>query len=209
MTKKPEKIMRSKSNEIIEKILEYINECRESDGGCPSLQEIAGRVGIAKSSASRYIAEMKERGLISGDGRRNIKTCEHTELLSETVRVPMLGQVACGLPNIADGSVESFMRLPVAIFGSGEMYMLRARGESMTEAGIDDGDIVLIKRQDTAKPGQIVVALTGGEATLKRYYPEPEHHRVRLQPENSSMAPIYTTDCTVQGIAVKIIKNAC
>ncbi|MCQ2427459.1 MAG: transcriptional repressor LexA [Clostridia bacterium] len=200
--------MRSKSNETIEKIIDFINECRESDGSCPTLQEIADNVGIAKSSASRYIAEMKEKGLVCGSGRRNIKTFEQYETLSETVRVPMLGQVACGLPNIADGSVDSYMRLPVAIFGSGEMYMLRAKGESMIEAGIDDGDIVLVKRQDTAAPGQIVVALTGGEATLKRYYPEPEKHRVRLQPENRTMKPIYVDDCTVQGIAVKIIKNA-
>ena len=77
------------------------------------------------------------------------------------------------------------------------MYMLRARGDSMIEAGIDDGDIVLIKRQDTAQPGQIVVALTGGEATLKRYFPEPEKRRVRLQPENSSMEPIYATGVAV------------
>lgn len=197
--------MRSKDLEICRKITERVERRRAADGGCPSLQELADSLGVAKSTASRYVAYMKENGMLSGEGRRNIITPSGS---AATVSVPLLGQVACGLPNIADGNVDSRYSLPVAIFGSGEMYMLRARGDSMIEAGIDDGDIVLIKRQDTAQPGQIVVALTGGEATLKRYFPEPEKHRVRLQPENSSMEPIYVTDCVVQGVAVKIIKDA-
>ena len=121
--------------------------------------------------------------------------------------VPLLGTIACGIPKLAEENIESYMRLPAALFGKGPFFMLRAWGDSMVNAGIEDGDLVLIRQQSTARPGQIVVALTGEEATLKRYYPAPLQHRIRLQPENEHMEPIYVRDCLIQGVALKVIKE--
>lgn len=125
----------------------------------------------------------------------------------ETTRVPVLGAVSCGVPKFAEENIEEYVRLPVALFGKGDFFILRANGDSMIEANIDDGDLVVIKQQNYAEPGQIVVALMDDEATLKRYYPEPEKRRVRLHPENSTMRDIIVKDCIIQGVAVKVLKD--
>jgi repressor LexA len=121
--------------------------------------------------------------------------------------VPILGEVACGLPRFAEENIEDYVQLPASLFGSGDFYMLRANGYSMIDVGISSGDFVLIRRQNTAEPGEIVVALVEEEATLKRYYPEPEHRRVRLHPENDALDDIYVDDCMIQGVAVKVLKD--
>lgn len=99
------------------------------------------------------------------------------------------------------------MRLPVALFGRGQFFILRASGDSMIGVGINDGDLVLIRQQDSACEGQIVIALMDDEATLKRYYPEPEKNRVRLHPENEKLEDIFVKDCIIQGVAVRVIKD--
>ena len=96
--------------------------------------------------------------------------------------------------------------LPVSMFGKGSFYILRADGDSMIEAGIEDGDMVIIRQQDAAEEGQIVVALVGDEATLKRYYLDKPRRRVRLHPENSSMQDVFVDNCVIQGVAVHVIK---
>lgn len=113
--------------------------------------------------------------------------------------------ISCGLPNIAEEHIEEYVSLPESMFGSGEFYILRARGESMIEAGIDPGDLVVIRKQETAENGQIAVALVDEEATLKRFY--VEDNRVRLHPENSEMEDFYVDHCIIQGVAVKVIKD--
>ena len=99
------------------------------------------------------------------------------------------------------------MRLPIALFGQGDFYILRANGDSMIDANINHGDLVVVRQQDYAEEGQIVVALIEDEATLKRYYPEPERQRVRLHPENPKLQDIYVDDCSIQGVAVKVLKD--
>ena len=103
--------------------------------------------------------------------------------------------------------IERYFRLPASLIGSGEFYFLRAFGDSMIEAGISEGDLVLVRRQETARPGQIVVALVGDETTLKRFYPEPEKRRIRLHPENRELEDLYVENCSIQGIAVKVLKD--
>ena len=120
---------------------------------------------------------------------------------------PILGKVSCGVPKFAEENIEEYVRLPVALFGRGQFFILRANGDSMIEADINDGDLVLIRQQNYADEGQIVVALMDDEATLKRYYPEPEKQRIRLHPENSRMDDIYVSDCIIQGVAVKVLKD--
>ncbi len=197
--------MRSKDLDMCRKITERIERRRAADGGCPSLQELADSLGVAKSTASRYVAYMKENGMLSGEGRRNIVTPSGS---AATVSVPLLGQVACGLPNIADGNVDSRYSLPVAIFGSGEMYMLRARGDSMIEAGIDDGDMIIVDADKEPAIGDKVVALDqDNESTLKTLRYDEKSARYYLHPENHLLEDIYVDELTVQGVVRFIIKK--
>lgn len=200
--------MRSKNAEWFPMIENFINSYREQNNASPSVQEIANHIGIAKSTASRYLSTMREKGMIEFDGHRNIATRETIRTKAETVLVPILGCVSCGIPKFAEENIEEYVRLPIALFGKGDFFILRANGDSMIEANIDHGDLVVIRQQSHAEEGQIVVALIEDEATLKRYYPEPEQHRVRLHPENQKLQDIIVDDCSIQGVAVKVIKSA-
>ena len=200
--------MRSKNAEWFPMIENFINSFREQNNASPSVQEIANHIGIAKSTASRYLSTMREKGMIEFDGHRNIATRETIRTKAETVLVPILGCVSCGIPKFAEENIEEYVRLPIALFGKGDFFILRANGDSMIEANIDHGDLVVIRQQSHAEEGQIVVALIEDEATLKRYYREPEQHRVRLHPENQKLQDIIVDDCSIQGVAVKVIKSA-
>ena len=147
---------------------------------------------------------MNRNGILEYSGVRNIRAAKYDP---RSARANKLGEIACGIPKLAEENVEEYVKLPVSLFGEGPFYLLNAYGDSMTEAGIDDGDMVLVRQQDTAEPGQIVVALIGDEATLKRYYPEPENHRIRLHPENKTMTDYYTDHCEIQGVAVSVFKD--
>ena len=195
--------MRTMKEENFTALLDFIEHYREERGVSPSIYDIADGTGIPKTTVTRYLAAMEERGMLRRQSRRGLIPTD----ADEGVRVPLLGSIACGIPKLAEENIESYVRLPVALFGKGPFFLLRAWGDSMVKAGIEDGDLVLIRQQETARPGQIVVALMGDEATLKRYYPEPLQHRIRLQPENDSMEPIYVRSCVIQGIAIKVLKE--
>ena len=186
----------------------YINDYKEKySGASPSIREIAAVLGVNYSTVSRYLKQMREEGIVDYDGHRNITTRASKITREESLKVAVLGSVACGVPRLAEENIEEYVRLPVSLFGSGDFYILRAVGDSMMGAGIDDGDLVIVRQQNYADAGQIIVALMEDEATLKRYYPEPENKRVRLHPENDSMSDIYVAECLIQGVAVKVIKN--
>ena len=125
----------------------------------------------------------------------------------ETTPVMFLGEIACGPFNFGEENILETYRFPKAFTGEGEFFLLRTFGESMIDAGIEPGDLVMIRQQNTARPGDIVVVSVGDETTLKRYYPEPEKQRIRLHPENESMEDMYVTECVIQGVAVKVIKD--
>lgn len=199
--------MRSKDPKYFRLIEDFIDRYKEEYGSSPSTQEIADAVGLSSSGASRYLIYMRENGMIEYEGHRNIITRKQKKKKEESVQVPVLGKIACGVPKFAEGNIEEYVRLPVSLFGRGEFFILVANGDSMIDIGIDDGDMVLIRQQDWANPGQVVVALMEDEATLKRYYPEPELKRVRLHPENSEMNDIYVDNCVIQGVAVKVLKD--
>lgn len=201
------KHMRTKNPETFKAIEEFVNEYTERHGVSPTVREIHAGIGLAVGTVSRYLSYMRENGMIDYNGCRNITTREAKITKRETTRVPVLGVVSCGVPKFAEENIEEYVRLPVALFGKGDFFILRANGDSMIEANIDDGDLVVIKQQNYAEPGQIVVALMDDEATLKRYYPEPEKRRVRLHPENSTMRDIIVKDCIIQGVAVKVLKD--
>lgn len=197
--------MRTKNTELFAAIEKFVGDYIDEHGVSPSVQEIADGTGMSRANASRYISAMREKGVLDSDGSNHRSIV--TKGSRQTVRVPVLGAVSCGVPKLAEENIEEYVRLPVSLFGSGDFYILRANGDSMIDAGIDDGDLVLIRKQSSAEPGQIVVALMEEEATLKRYYPEPEHHRIRLHPENAALSDIYVEDCILQGVAVKLLKD--
>ncbi len=198
--------MQSKDPKRIDAIRSFVQTFEKQNGRTPTVREIAGGTGISRSAAQRYLVAMDgDRDFSYHDGCIETPLTRRTQMRSTMVGV--IGEIACGLPRYADEVAEEYLPLPVSLTGEGEFFLLRAVGESMIEAGISDGDLVLIRKQNTARTGQIVVALTEDEATLKRYFPEPGKRRIRLHPENSSMKDLYVPDCLIQGVAVKVIKE--
>jgi len=198
--------MRSKSIVKMDLIKEFIEKYHMKEYRSPSTTEIAKAVGMARGTAYTYLVEMDKRGMISYDGK-NIRTETIDKIKPNVTSAAILGSVSCGLPAFAEENIDEYVSLPKSLFGEGEFYILKAKGESMIEVGIDDGDLVVIRSQNYANDGQIVVALIDDEATLKRYYRDDKNQRVRLHPENEIMEDIFVDNCLIQGIAVKVIKN--
>ena len=196
--------MRSKDPDIMKRIVDFVEAYHLDYNSSPSLRVIADGVGIGSTTVYRYLMEMNERGMICYDGK-TIRNEKIDKSQRGTIRAAVIGRIACGIPNLAEQHVEGYMNLPESLFGQGNFYILRASGCSMTEAGIDDGDLVVIREQNTAEDGQIVVALVDDEATLKRFFHEGD--RIRLHPENPRMKDIFVTDCRIQGVAVKVIHD--
>ena len=196
--------MRSKDKTLMAAIEKFVCDFTDKTGISPTMQEVADGVGSSKATVQRYIAQLCEDGVLDYSGYR---TMTSTKTKMQAVRVPVLGTIACGIPKYAEENIEEYVRLPVALFGQGNFFILRAYGDSMVEAGIDDGDLVLIRQQSTADEGQIVVALIEDEASLKRFYSEPENGIIRLHPENHTMEDIIVENCIIQGVAVKVLKD--
>lgn len=200
--------MRYKNPELFSTIETIIRNHLEKHGTPPTVAEIAQEAGVGKTTAYRYLEALKDKGMIDyTSGHRSIVTREAKMMRMESTIVPVLGAVSCGTPKLAEENIEEYMRLPVALVGKGEFFLLRANGDSMIEAGINHGDLVLVRKQNHADEGQIVVALMEEEATLKRFYPDPENQRVILHPENCHMEDIIVQDCIIQGVAVKVLKD--
>lgn len=157
----------------------------ESGSRMPSSLDITERLAAALDVSTTYLLGAEE----------------------ETTPVHLLGSIACGPFNFGEENVLETYQFPTSFTGKGEFFLLRTFGESMIDVGIEPGDLVLIRQQNTAHPGEIVVVSVGDETTLKRYFPEPENKRIRLHPENESMEDIYVKDCLIQGVAVKVIKD--
>lgn len=196
--------MRSLNLTTFSDIERFINDFSDTNGYAPTLDEIASGTGYPKTTVHRYVTQMRENGTLDYNGHRSLTSAKTK---TAAVRVPILGEIACGIPKYAEENIEEYVKLPVSLFGNGNFFILRAYGDSMIEAGIEDGDLVLIKQQNVADDGQIVVALIDDEATLKRFYPEPKKHRIRLHPENSHMDDIIVDHCEIQGVAVKVFKD--
>jgi repressor LexA len=171
--------MMIKSEQRMRDICSYIEAYQFEYRRTPTMDEIAEEVGTVKSNIFKYLAEMEQRGMISRRGRE-ITTNAAVPSTPELNRVPVLGKIACGEPEYAEENFEEYIPLPVALFGKGDFFILRTKGLSMIEAGIEPGDMVVVRKQDSAHEGDIVVALVGNETTLKRYYIDREKHCIRL-----------------------------
>ena len=123
------------------------------------------------------------------------------------VLIPVYGGIPCGPANYIDDELNGHLEIPAVMLGEGDYYVLRAKGDSMIGAGISSGDLVVIKKQDFAEQAQIVVAFVDGETTLKRYFSNSMLQLIELKPENEKYNSLFVKDCTILGVAVKIIKD--
>ena len=199
--------MRVRSAET-EKILEeFINSFYDGHARTPSLREMESGTGISRQTAQRYLKAMTESGRVRYDGRDGIITDYIASLTVQRVaRLPILGRVICGDPSEQEELVEGYMEFPLSLLGSGDFFVLLAYGDSMTDAGIEDGEAVIVRRQSEAAPGDIVVALDDeGQTTLKRLAHNGE--RYYLHPENPLYGDIYPRELRIQGKAVKVLKD--
>ncbi len=202
--------MRTKNPEYFRLLEEFIDNYTETYERSPSRREIAAGTGMSNANVSRYLSYMKQEGMIDYDGTRNIVTRKQEKANADTVMLPVLGSIACGMPIFAEENVEQYIRLPSSWLGRGEHFLLRTEGDSMIGIGISDGDLVIVRKQDHAEEGQVIVALIDNEsATLKRYYRDDEKRMIRLHPENESMDDIYIeeTKLRIQGVAIKLLKD--
>ncbi|MBQ6214450.1 MAG: repressor LexA [Oscillospiraceae bacterium] len=198
--------MQSKRSETFKIIEDFMDEWAWEYGTNPTQKTISEATGLSLSTVNRYLNELKkESGLASI--RVNRSRDEISRLYEYSKAAVLYSDIACGVPKYAEENIAEFVKLPVSLFGSGDFFILNASGNSMINAGIEDGDMVLIKRQDYADPGDIVVALIEDEATLKRFYRDDENRRVILHPENDYMEDIYVKQCIIQGVAVFVFKK--
>lgn len=195
-------------------ILEFIkNEVREK-GYPPSVREIGEAVGLASSSTVHgHLDRLEKKGLIRRDPTKpraiEILGDDNDSIyrISSSVRpVPLLGKVTAGLPITATENIEEYYPLPITLVGDQPVFMLSVMGDSMIEAGIHDGDYVIVRQQPTAVNGDIVVAMNEeNEATVKTFYKEKDH--IRLQPENASMEPIRLSNVSILGKVIGLIRS--
>ncbi len=196
-----------------QEILEVIEQALSSQGYPPTVREIGAAVGLSSpASVQSHLSALEAKGYI----RRRSSKRRALELLhrnadlggrsgGKSSRVRLVGRVAAGAPLLAEENVEDYLELPEFLTGDGECFALRVQGTSMVNAGILDGDVVVVRTQRSAEDGDIVVAMLEEEATVKRLF--REDGRVRLQPENDDMEPIYASDPVVLGKVVGVLRR--
>ena len=200
--------MRSKNTELMNKIHRYVNEFCLETSRTPSVAEIAQALGISKGTAHNYLKAMDEREMLSyQDGE--LLTRVTRKCSTEQVGIPLAGVIPCGPPEEEVENIEEFIFMPRALLGEGKFFILRADGDSMVDAGIDSGDLVVVRRQLEAAPGQIVAALVDGGSTLKRLQYNKEADRYELHPENreKNYPLVQGNNISIQGVAVRVMKS--
>ena len=201
-------------------ILKFIEEQVIDKGYPPSVREIGKAIGLSSTATVHaYLAKLEKQGFIKKEDKkgRTLKVIKGSDgnpikksnksfyAQKELVDVPIIGKITAGQPILAVENVTDTFPIPIDFVGNSESFMLTVRGESMIEAGILDGDYILVKKQNDARNGEIVVALIGEEATVKTFYKEKDH--IRLQPENSTMDPIIVPDCQILGKVAGVFRK--
>ena len=201
-------------------ILKFIEEQVIENGYPPSVREIGKAIGLSSTATVHaYLAKLEKQGFIKKEDKkgRTLKVIKGTDgqplkresknfyAQREMVDVPVIGKITAGQPILAVENVTDTFPIPIDFVGNSESFMLTVRGESMIEAGILDGDYILVKKQSNASNGEIVVALIEDEATVKTFYKENDH--IRLQPENHTMDPIIVPDCKILGKVAGVFRK--
>ncbi len=188
-------------------VYEYICNQIAWVGYPPSVREICSAVGLSSpSTVHGYIRRLEEKGLIVKDGakKRAIRLPDAFET-EEIISVPLVGTVAAGMPILATENITDTFPLPARFSAGNELFMLKVKGDSMINAGILDGDYVIVKKQETAQNGQMVVALLDDSATVKTFYREKDC--IRLQPENDALSPILTKEVVILGVVTGVFRK--
>ena len=211
---------REELNKREKAILKFIEKQILTEGYPPSVREIGKAVGLnSTATVHGYLARLDEKGyikkkdkkgrtlrLLKGSaGESKIMSSKDFYTQRELVDVPIIGKITAGEPILAVENITDTFPIPVDFVGNSDSFMLTVRGESMIEAGILDGDYILVKRQNTAENGEIVVALIDDEATVKTFYKEKTY--IRLQPENHTMDPIIVPDCSILGKVAGVFRK--
>ena len=201
-------------------ILKFIEEQVKENGYPPSVREIGKAIGLSSTATVHgYLAKLEKQGFIKKEDKkgRTLKVIKGTDgkpiqesnknfyTQKEMVEVPVIGRITAGQPILAVENVTDTFPIPIDFVGNCDSFMLTVRGESMIEAGILDGDYILVKKQSNASNGEIVVALIEDEATVKTFYKENGH--IRLQPENHTMDPIIVPDCKILGKVAGVFRK--
>ena len=202
-------------------VLDCIEDCIREKGYGPTVREVCQSLGLSSPSTVHvHLKALEDKGLIKRDPLKSRSIALTYQLedhsgfatddfvqpsYSNLVNLPLVGDVAAGSPILAEENITDTITLPTDIVGDAAAFLLSVRGDSMIEAGINSGDYVVVKEQPTANNGDIVVAIMDDGATVKRFYKESDH--IRLQPENSSMDPIITTDCSIAGKVVAVFRR--
>ena len=208
---------RSDLNKREKAILSFIEKQIELYQYPPSVREIGKAVGLSSTATVHgYLAKLETKGYIRKESQkgRTLRLVQDDEVIrkpkdlytgKEMVDVPVVGKITAGAPILAVENITDTFPIPLDFVGNSQSFMLTVRGESMIEAGILDGDYILVKQQSTAENGEIVVALIEDEATVKTFYKEKDY--IRLQPENSTMAPIIVPDCKILGKVAGVFRK--
>lgn len=197
-------------------VYEFIESYIHEKGFGPTVREIAEAVNLSSPSTVHvHLKTLEEKGYIVRDPLKSRSIAlPHTgdvdlsfgsEGFDNTLSLPLVGNVAAGEPILAEQNIETIMTLPTELVGDAASFILSVHGDSMIEIGINDGDYVVVKQQNVARNGEIVVALIEDGATVKRFYKEADH--IRLQPENSSLDPIIVKECTIVGKVVAVLRK--
>lgn len=202
--------MRTKDQGTLDKILKFVNKYYQDNRVAPTISEVAAGVGVARSTTHRYIQELSDRDLLDY-GRGILSAPESAKMKTAYIAAPLVGSIYCGSPEEEEENVEEYVSLPVSLFGKGDFYILRAKGDSMVDAGIAEGNLLVIERNCPASEGDIVVALDQEQQnTLKRYVGfDNDEKCFILAYENEARYPeevIKLKSFEVQGIARHVIK---
>lgn len=198
-------------------LMEYIKNFNEDNGYLPSIREMANHIGIKSTSTiNYYINILEQRNLIKRNEQKN--RARAFEIVKQTPKmpqyntafmgmknIPLVGTITAGQPILAVENIDGEFGFSNDLFGTGDLFMLRIKGDSMIDAGILNNDLIVVHKQSVAENGEIVAVLIDDSATCKRFY--KENGRIRLQPENPTMEPIYVDDATILGKVVGLVRN--
>ena len=172
--------MRHKNEEYFDVLAKFIEDYWDEYGVSPTNQIVADGTHLSTATVSRYLQYMRKNNMIDYHGHQGYRTKRQMDSQTEKISVPLLGAVACGVPKLAEENIEEYVDLPVALFGRGTFYLLRADGDSMVNAGINTGDLVLIRKQEKCRTRADCGGSHGDGGNAQRYFPEPENNRIRL-----------------------------
>lgn len=210
------------------RILEFIRDSLHNEYRCPTVREICAHVGLSSTSTVQsHLNTLEKFGYIRRDPNKNraisivndikpnisiskdsneMSSSDNFEFLGANLKqVPLIGTVQAGMPITAIENLESTMTLPVQLTGNSDCFMLRVQGDSMMNIGIYEDDMLIVRHQNTANNGDVVVARIDDEATVKRFFKEKGH--IRLQPENDDFAPIIVKDCHIEGLVIGLVRD--